>query len=107
MVSKILNNIAHQKPSTTILSINLSEIIIINAFITSRNNPRVTIVIGKVKKTSMGFTIAFKTAKIIAKTMAEEKLFIWTPDKTFVKPKATNAVINIRIIKFKFKIIRV
>ena len=36
------------------------------ALITKRKSPRLTMVIGNVKNTKIGFTIAFKTARTIA-----------------------------------------
>ena len=42
----------------------------INAFTKSKNIPKVTIVIGKVKMTRMGFTNEFKNAKMAATTNA-------------------------------------
>lgn len=44
------------------------------ALITNRNNPRVKMVIGKVKKTKIGFTIAFKIARTIA-TIIDDFMF--------------------------------
>ena len=51
-------------------SINLSANKMIKALIINRNNPKVTIVIGKVKITKTGFTNTFRTAKTKATTMA-------------------------------------
>lgn len=50
--------------------INLSASKIINALMTNKNRPKVTMVIGKVKITKMGFTNRFKTDKTAATTIA-------------------------------------
>lgn len=47
-------------------------------FIIKRNNPNVTIVMGKVSITRSGLTIAFKKARTSAKIIAAEKEFITT-----------------------------
>ena len=72
----ILNNNAHQKPSILIPSINLAVSKIIAAFITKRKSPSVTIVMGSVRKISIGFIIAFKQASTNAKIIAVVKLAI-------------------------------
>lgn len=51
-------------------SINLSANKIIKALITSKNNPKVTMVIGKVKMTKIGFTNRFKTDSTTATIIA-------------------------------------
>ncbi|GAA4971668.1 hypothetical protein GCM10023315_22210 [Algibacter aquimarinus] len=72
MESKTLKSIAHQNVLTEKPSINLSAKRIINAFITNRNKPNVTIVMGNVKMTKIGLTKRFNkdktTATIIAVT---------------------------------------
>jgi len=45
---------------------------IINALITNKNSPKVTIVIGNVKMTSNGLTNTFNTAKVRATKTAVE-----------------------------------
>ena len=59
-------------------SINLSANKIIKAFITNRNKPKVTMVIGKVKIIKTGFTYTFKTPKTTATIRALIKI---SPDK--------------------------
>ena len=62
----ILKIRAVKKPSTLKPSTSLSQIIIIIALIANKNNPSVTIVIGKVKNTKIGFTIAFNNPRTTA-----------------------------------------
>lgn len=68
----MLKNSADQKPETAKPSTNLSAKIIITAFITKMNKPKVTKVAGSVKKIKSGLTIIFSnaitTATIIADT---------------------------------------
>ena len=66
----ILNKSAHQKPSILIPSINLAASKINPAFITKRKSPSVTMVMGNVRKTKIGFKIAFKNANTNAKISA-------------------------------------
>ena len=72
----ILNRNAHQKPSTenpeTILSANN----IIIALITSKNNPKLNIVNGMVRSTSIGFRNPFSKASINATIIAVKKSFM-------------------------------
>ena len=56
--NKILNNKAVQKLETENPSIQLFAIKINTALITNKNKPKVTMVIGKVKITKIGFIIA-------------------------------------------------
>lgn len=71
---RMLNSNAIQKLLTENPLINLSASRIIHALITSKNNPNVKIVIGKVSITKMGFRMAFKKAKTAATIMAIVKL---------------------------------
>lgn len=70
MDKSMLNRIADHKLLTEKPSINLSANNMIKAFTIKRNNPNVTIVIGKVKITNIGFITRFNrdntTATIIA-----------------------------------------
>ena len=59
-------------------SIKVSANKIIKAFTISKNNPKVTMVIGRVKIIRTGFTNTFKTAKTMATIMA---LIYMSPDK--------------------------
>lgn len=70
MESRILNNMAIQILLTEKPLINLSANKIINAFIISRNKPKVTTVMGKVNTTSIGFTKRFSTDNTTATIMA-------------------------------------
>lgn len=98
--SSTLKISAHQKPSTTILSIKQSAIKIITALITRANNPSVMIVSGKPKSPKIGFTKIFSTPNTMAKIIAEENPSKCTPGSTLVKRYATIAVMNSLIIKF-------
>ena len=68
----MLKNNAAQNPETAKPSTNLSANKIIQALITNKNNPKVTIVAGSVKKIKSGRTNIFSkeitTATIIAET---------------------------------------
>jgi hypothetical protein len=66
MESKILNSMATQTPSTENPSISLSANRINNAFTTNKNNPKVTMVIGNVRMTNIGFTKRFNIDNTIA-----------------------------------------
>lgn len=57
---------ADPKLLTTKPSTNLSQIKIIRALITNKNNPKVTIVTGNVKKTKIGFTKTLSKPKTTA-----------------------------------------
>lgn len=81
MESNKLNNKAYQNPETAKPSINLSPIKIITAFITNKNNPKVTIVAGMVKKIKIGFKNVFNKAKTTATINAVEKLSTAIPGK--------------------------
>lgn len=73
----------------------------INALMTKRNKPKVTMVIGKVKITKIGFIMAFNRAKITAKIMADvNPSESWTPGRNFAKITTQSAVNNNLIIKF-------
>jgi hypothetical protein len=70
MDNRMLNNMAVQILFTANPSINLSANSIIRAFITNRNRPKVTTVIGKVNTINMGFTNTFNIAKTNATMIA-------------------------------------
>jgi hypothetical protein len=101
--SIMLNNIAHQKPSIFIPSINLAANNITIAFIAKRNKPRVTTVTGSVSTTSIGFTTASNAASTTANIKAVKILSIRTPDNIFESTKATIAEMSILIMKFILK----
>jgi len=66
----ILKIKAHQKPSILIPFISLAASKIISALITKRKRPSVITVIGRVSKTKIGLTIAFKQASTKANIIA-------------------------------------
>ena len=70
----ILKINAVKKPSTLKPTRKWSQINMIIALIANRNNPSVKMVIGKVKNTKIGFTIAFKIARTIA-TIIDDFMF--------------------------------
>lgn len=81
MESKILNNTAIQILLTENPSIKLSANKMIKALIINKNKPNVTMVIGKVKITNMGFTNKFRTDKTIATIIAVVYVSTLTPVK--------------------------
>ena len=70
MESSTLNKIAYQKPLTAKLSSNLSASKTMHALITSRNNPNVSTVTGKVRITNIGLTKARRKPKTKATSKA-------------------------------------
>jgi len=74
--NNILNKSAHQKPSTLKPETILEQSKMISALITNKNNPNVTMVIGKVRIIKIGFISAFSIANTRAKTRAVIKLSI-------------------------------
>ncbi len=58
-----------------------------NPFIISKNSPRVTIVIGKVSNTKIGFTNALIIESTTATTRAVKKLAIATPGNVYAATK--------------------
>lgn len=95
-----LNNNAVQKPLTANPSKKWSANRMIKAFMTSKNNPKVTIVIGKVRITRIGFNMAFKSARTIATIIAPVKPATSTPGRNFAKMTTATAVNSILMIKF-------
>ncbi len=89
--SKMLNNTAHQKLATvnpgTIASARRTN----SAFITNRNNPKVTIVMGKVSTTRMGLTINCSIAITMATRMAEPKLATSIPGRSHERKNTATA----------------
>lgn len=79
----MLNINAHQNPSTIKPGTIELAIRIINAFITNKNNPNVTIVTGIVSTTKKGFRILFNKANTAATIIADRKLSIWTPGNKY------------------------
>jgi hypothetical protein len=101
MESRMLKSIAVQILDTPKPSINLSASKIINALTTNRNNPKVKMVIGKVKIINIGFTKTFKIAKTkatingVVKESSNE-----TPGKSFARMITAIAVSTNFIIVF-------
>ena len=79
---RILNTSAHQNPSTVNPGTNQSTNNIRMVFITKRNNPNVTMVIGIVNITNTGFTRRLRMANTPATTMAIKNPSTWAPGKT-------------------------
>ena len=77
----ILNQNAVENLSIVKPSINLSQTKIITALTTNKNKPKVTIVIGSVKNTKIGFKIAFKIPRNTATQKPVNKLSTVTPFK--------------------------
>ena len=70
------------------------------ALITKRNNPKVRIVAGRVRRMSKGFTNASKMASTNATIMAVRKSDISTPGRRYASKNALTAIM--RIFKTKF-----
>ncbi len=85
-------------------SINLSANKIISALIISKNKPNVTIVIGKVKITKMGFTNRFNTDKTTATIIAVIYVSTCTPVKKYAITNTAIAFNRSLIISFIFNI---
>ena len=66
---------------------------------TNKNNPKVTIVIGNVRITKIGFTIALSKANTTATIIAEVNVTSPTPGRKYDKIKTATAVNNKRRIK--------
>lgn len=90
----MLNNSAHQKPSTRKLSNNLPANRIMIASITNKNKPRVSIVTGIVNKVSKGFTNTLSTAITTLTPMAVQKLFTLMPGNNQAVKYTAKAEIN-------------
>lgn len=100
--SSKLNSRATQKPLTENPSKNLSAKRMMQALMTSKNNPRVTTVIGKVRMTKMGFKRAFNNPKTMATIMAPVNPATLTPGRTLAKMMTATAVSKRRMIRFIF-----
>jgi len=91
----MLKNKAAQKPETVNPSTNLSANKMIQALITNKNSPKVTIVAGNVKKIKSGriniFNNAITTATIIAETYPATEI----PGKILAKTITAKAVSKI------------
>ena len=90
--SKTLNNKAQKKFLTVKLSTNLSANKIIQALITNRNKPKVTMVAGKVKNTKSGRTNIFSSEITIATIIADTYPSTEIPGKILAKTITAKAV---------------
>lgn len=95
-----LNSKAIQKPLTAKPSKISPAKRMINALMTNKNKPRVTIVIGNVRSMRIGFKMTFKSAKTMATIMAPVNPATSTPGRNFAKITTAMAVSKILIIKF-------
>ena len=89
--NRILNSMAVQILLTEKPSIKLPANKIINAFIISKNNPKVNTVIGSVKITKIGFIKRFNNDKTTDTIIAVVYPSTWTPGKTCAKINTANA----------------
>ena len=101
--NKILNSNAVQNPFTPKPSINLSASRIMQALITNKNKPRVTMVIGIVKMIKIGFKIALSNAKTTATIIAASNPLTATPGKKCAKSNTIPAVIKSLRMSFMMK----
>lgn len=98
--SNKLNNKAIQKLFTAKLSNSSLANRIINALMTNKNNPNVTMVIGNVRSIRIGFKMAFNKPSTMATIIAPKNPATSTPGRTFASMTTATAVNNIRMIKF-------
>lgn len=96
------NKRAVQKFFTSKPSTSLSVIKIIMVLMTSKNKPKVSSVIGKVKKTSIGFTMAFRKARTAATITAIIMFSTYTPGRIF----ETISIASVEMINLLMKLIR-
>jgi hypothetical protein len=81
--SIMLNNRAYQNPSTWKPRSRFDAIIIIEALITIRKSPNVSIVSGMVNRISRGFTMVLSKPISSAVTRAVKKVSIFTPGSIY------------------------
>jgi hypothetical protein len=77
----------------------------IKALTNSKNIPKVTIVIGNVNTTSIGFTIKLRADRASATHNAVKNPSVETPGKTYDNSITSTAVIRSLRIKFIIKIL--
>jgi len=92
-----LNNIALQKEVTVKPFTSSLHSSIIIPLIMSKNNPRVSIVTGRVKNTSMGFIKMLSSPNTTATINAVMTLFTETPGKKY-EIRSTNTAVKIMFI---------
>ena len=90
---------ADQKPATTKPPTRLPAKQMIIALITSKNNPKVTTVIGSVKKIKIGFKKAFNKLMTTATITAVPKFLTEIPQSSI--KKAASIIANADIINLK------
>lgn len=81
-------------------SINLSAKRIITALITNKNNPKVIIVIGKVRIIKIGLIIKFKIDKTTATIIAVVYESTYTPLRILARTTTAIALSKSRMISF-------
>ena len=91
---------AGTNPATVNPSINDAANIKSPALITNINNPRLTIVIGKVNIIKIGFTTKCNNPRITAEISAGYKPASTIPGIIFATSRSASAVIRMRIIIF-------
>ena len=99
--SKILKSRAYQNPSTINPLTKASQIIIIRALITNKNNPKVTMVTGSVNMIRIGFTNRFNKTRTAATTIAIRKLSTEIPGKILARMTTEIALSKISMMVFK------
>ena len=95
MDNKILNNKAYQKPSTRKPLIKKSQINIIKALITNKNNPNVKMVTGKVRIMSRGLINKLSKISTAATTIAVKNPDTYMPGKIFANTTTAMALSKI------------
>ena len=90
--SKILNRSAYQNPFTSKPLTKASQIKIIRALITNKNNPNVKMVTGNVKMMSKGFTNKLSRISTAATTIAVIKLSTNIPGSIFANTTTATAL---------------
>ena len=96
----MLNKSAIQNPLTPKPSIKASANKIIKALITKRKRPKVTMVIGMVNTTKMGFTMALSMARTMATMIAAPNPLTATPGKKLANNTTSTAVMRRRMMRF-------
>ena len=91
----MLNKTAYQKPAILKPSTKYSAAKMMQALITNKNIPRVSMVTGKVRIISSGFMVASKTASKIATISAVKISLISIPGSMCARINALTVVINI------------
>lgn len=93
--SSILNNTAYQKPSTLNPSIKYPAVKMIQALMTNKNNPRVSMVTGRVNIINSGLIVASNIASTTATISAVKISLSLIPGRIWARINALTVVINI------------